>query len=482
MKSFGTWCLILVSLLAASSAVSSSARLAKAQDAAAGDKEAAPAKEASAAAEEKSKRDQEELELLRLLVDTLDQVERNYVKDVSRRELYEAAIRGLLTKLDQHSNYIPPSELESFRGSVESEFGGIGIQVTIEGGRLIVISPIVGTPAYRAGIQAGDWISAIDGKSTREITIDEAVKRMKGRLGTKVQVTVVHARNGESETLSIERDTVRVETVLGDRRKSDDSWDYFLDRDKKIGYLRITTFGRHTTQEVRKAIKQLTADGLRGLVIDLRFNPGGLLTSAIEISDLFVSQGRIVSTVGRNVPEQVVYATEEGTYADFPIAVLVNRFSASASEIVAACLQDHERAVVVGERTWGKGSVQNIIELEGGKSALKLTTAGYQRPNGRNIHRFEGATDEDEWGVKPNQAYEVKLSEAELRQWLDDRQARDIVRQRDAEEAPRADADKQLAKALEYLAKKLGDAPAEKAADKKEEPSEKKDDASSPKP
>lgn len=482
MKSFGTWCLILVSLLAASSAVSSSARLAKAQDAAAGDKEAAPAKAATAAAEEKAKRDQEELELLRLLVDTLDQVERNYVKDVSRRELYEAAIRGLLTKLDQHSNYIPPSELESFRGSVESEFGGIGIQVTIEGGRLIVISPIVGTPAYRAGIQAGDWISAIDGKSTREITIDEAVKRMKGRLGTKVQVTVVHARNGESETLSIERDTVRVETVLGDRRKSDDSWDYFLDRDKKIGYLRITTFGRHTTQEVRKAIKQLTADGLRGLVIDLRFNPGGLLTSAIEISDLFVSQGRIVSTVGRNVPEQVVYATEEGTYADFPIAVLVNRFSASASEIVAACLQDHERAVVVGERTWGKGSVQNIIELEGGKSALKLTTAGYQRPNGRNIHRFDGATDEDEWGVKPNQAYEVKLSEAELRQWLDDRQARDIVRQRDAEEAPRADADKQLAKALEYLAKKLGDAPAEKAADKKEEPSEKKDDASSPKP
>lgn len=409
----------------------------------------------------------EERELLKLFIDTLDQVERNYVKDVSRRELYEAAIRGMMSKLDQHSNYISPDDVESFKGSVESEFGGIGIQVSIEGGRLVVISPLVGTPAYRAGIQAGDWISSIDDKTTREITLDEAVKRMKGKIGTTVKLNVVHARDGKSETLTLAREVVRVETVLGDRRNADDSWDYMLDPERLIGYIRITSFGRHTTNEMRKAMKSLADRKLRGLVLDLRFNPGGLLSSAIEISDLFVSEGRIVSTAGRNIDEQVVYAKEEGTYTGFPIVVLVNRFSASASEIVSACLQDHSRAIVIGERTWGKGSVQNIIELEGGRSALKLTTAGYQRPNGRNINRFEGATEEDEWGVKPNSGFEVKLTDDEMRQMLDDRRDRDIVKKREGEISV-ADAirsDRQLAKALETISLKLTEAKKDKPED-----------------
>jgi carboxyl-terminal processing protease len=370
----------------------------------------------------------EERELLRLFVDTLDQVERNYVKDISRRELYEAAIRGLVSKLDQHSNYIPPDEIESFKGTVENEFGGVGIQVSRESGRLLVISPLVGTPAYRAGIQAGDWITAIEGTTTREITLDEAVKRMKGPVGTSVRVTVIHARDGRTETLTLRREVVRVETVLGDRRNADDSWNFFLDEQRKIGYIRITAFGRHTTNEMRKAVKSLVDQGVRGLIIDLRFNPGGLLSSAVEISDMFVSEGRIVSTAGRNVAEQVVFAKKEGTYEGFPMAVLVNRFSASASEIVSACLQDHGRAIVVGERTWGKGSVQNIIELEGGRSALKLTTAGYQRPNGRNINRFEGATEEDEWGVSPNEGYAIRLPDEELRQLIETRRERDILK------------------------------------------------------
>ena len=370
----------------------------------------------------------EERELLRLFVDTLDQVERNYVKDISRRELYEAAIRGLVSKLDQHSNYIPPDEIESFKGTVENEFGGVGIQVSRESGRLLVISPLVGTPAYRAGIQAGDWITAIDGATTRDITLDEAVKRMKGPVGTSVRVTVLHARDGRTETLTLRREVVRVETVLGDRRNADDSWNFFLDESRKIGYIRITAFGRHTTSEMRKAVKSLVDQGLRGLIIDLRFNPGGLLSSAVEISDLFVSEGRIVSTAGRNVAEQVIYAKKAGTYEGFPMAILVNRFSASASEIVSACLQDHGRAIVVGERTWGKGSVQNIIELEGGRSALKLTTAGYQRPNGRNINRFEGATEDDEWGVSPNDGFAIRLPDEELRQLIETRRQRDILK------------------------------------------------------
>lgn len=390
--------------------------------------EAAKAPQDGAAPKRSESELKEERELLRLFVDTLDQVERNYVKDISRRELYEAAIRGLVSKLDQHSNYIPPDEIESFKGTVENEFGGVGIQVSRESGRLLVISPLVGTPAYRAGIQAGDWITAIDGATTRDITLDEAVKRMKGPVGTSVRVTVLHARDGRTETLTLRREVVRVETVLGDRRNPDDSWNFFLDDSRKIGYIRITAFGRHTTNEMRKAVKSLVDQGLRGLIIDLRFNPGGLLSSAVEISDLFVSEGRIVSTAGRNVAEQVVYAKKAGTYEGFPMAVLVNRFSASASEIVSACLQDHGRAIVVGERTWGKGSVQNIIELEGGRSALKLTTAGYQRPNGRNINRFEGATEDDEWGVSPNEGYAIRLPDEELRQLIETRRERDILK------------------------------------------------------
>ena len=166
---------------------------------------------------------------------------------------------------------------------------------------------------------------------------------------------------------------------------------------------------------------------MRGLILDLRFNPGGLLTSAVEVSDLFISEGRIVSTKGRNTEERVWDAVKPGTFEGFPMVVLVNRYSASASEIVAACLQDHDRAVIVGERTWGKGSVQNVVELEEGKSALKLTTATYTRPNGHNIHRFPDAKDSDEWGVKPNLGYEVKLNIDEMNDLITDRRHRDLV-------------------------------------------------------
>lgn len=407
--------------------------------------------------------DAEFFELLRLFTDTLDQIDRNYVKDVSRRELMEAAIRGMMTKLDPYSNYIPPEEMEGFRGGIENEFGGIGIQVAIDGGKLTVISPLVGSPAYRAGVQAGDWIRQIDGTLTRGMTLDDAVKKMKGKLGTEVVVTVVRARDGRTDELTLKRETIKVETVLGDRRHADDAWDYLLDPDAKIGYLRITSFGRSTTADVEKAIKQLVERQLRGLVIDLRFNPGGLLSSAIEISDLFVAEGRIVSTSGKNAPERVVKAVKAGTYEDFPVVVLVNRYSASASEIVAACLQDHGRAVVIGERTWGKGSVQNIVELEEGRSAIKLTTAGYLRPNGKNIHRFEGATEDDDWGVRPDQGFEIKLEDDELGKLIEQRRARDVVRPpaEDAESSPAEFVDRQLQAGLDLLRKKLAPPPAD---------------------
>jgi carboxyl-terminal processing protease len=377
--------------------------------------------------EEPKKLTDEDYQLYQIFADTLDQVQRNYVKDVSRRELMEAAIHGVLGKLDPYSNYIGPEDLGRFKTSVENQFGGIGIQIGVDEGGLKIISPLIGTPAYRAGLEAGDTILEIDGKSTEGIRVDEAVKRLKGDADTKVTLTVRHADSTEPETVTIKREVIHVETILGDRRKSDDSWDFMLDHDRHIGYIRLSAFSRDTAEDLKKALVELQNEGLKGLILDLRFNPGGLLTSAIEVSDLFVANGRIVSTEGRNIPERTWDAQKEGTFEGFPMVVLVNHFSASASEIVSACLQDHKRAVIIGERTWGKGSVQNVIELEGGKSALKLTTAAYRRPSGKNIHRFPDAKETDEWGVKPDDGMEVHLSTLQTTRLFKHRHDRDIL-------------------------------------------------------
>ncbi len=238
-----------------------------------------------------------------------------------------------------------------------------------------MLSPIYGTPAYRAGVQAGDLIVEIDGKSTDGLQIEDAIRLMKGPDGTKVSITIVHSGQTKREKFTLDRERVRVETVLGDRRKHDDHWDFMYDEKNSIGYIRISAFSLDTAKELRAAMQELRTHKLRGLVLDLRFNPGGLLRSAIEVSKLYVAKGRIVSTKGRSSPERIWDADGGEVYDGFPMVVLVNRYSASASEIVSACLQDHQRAVIMGERSWGKGSVQNIIELEHGKSALKLTTA-----------------------------------------------------------------------------------------------------------
>ncbi len=373
------------------------------------------------------KSDDEYYELFRSFADTVDQVERNYVQEVSRRELMEAAIKGVLSKLDPYSSYIGPEEFGGFKTSVESQFGGIGIQITIDDGQLKVLSPLVGTPAYRAGIQSGDRIIKIAGESTKGIDVDQAVQKLKGEAGTTVTFTVLHTLDNREETVSIKREVIHIDTVLGDRRKPNDEWEFMLDSEKRIGYIRLTAFSRDTAADLREALDELVGKNLKGLVLDLRFNPGGLLNSAVEVADLFLADGKIVSTKGRTIPERSWEAKKKGTYEGFPMVVLVNRYSASASEIVSAALQDHQRAIVIGERTWGKGSVQNVIELESGKSALKLTTASYQRPNGHNIHRFPDAKDSDEWGVKPNDGYDMRLSDRELGRLVQYRRQRDIL-------------------------------------------------------
>lgn len=427
----------------------------------------------SVRAEDEAKPD-EYYALMKVLVDSFEQIDRNYVKDVDRREIVEAAVRGMLSKLDPYSDYISPEDLAKFTEAVEQEFGGVGIQVHFdkEHRNIEVMTPFPGSPAYKAGIRAGDRLVEIGGKPVADFPegreIETAVELLKGEPGIEVTVGVKHPGKDEIETVKMTREIIVLDTVLGDSHKPDGAWNFMLDDEKKVGYIRITHFTRRTASELRNALRTLRGDGMKSLVLDLRFNPGGLLQSAVEVCDLFIEKGIIVSTEGRNVPAQKWSAKPFGTFSEFPVAVLVNRYSASASEIVSACLQDHQRAVVVGERTWGKGSVQNVVELESGQSALKLTTAAYHRPSGKNIHRFPNSKESDEWGVMPDEGYLVRFTMAQLRSYQEDRAKRDVL----TEKPVASDFDDlQLKKALDYLASRMS--PKEDKGEKKE-PSEEK--------
>jgi carboxyl-terminal processing protease len=369
----------------------------------------------------------EMLELYGLFVDAVEKVEANYVRPVSRRELLETALEGMLQKLDQHSSYINTSELRQFRRQIEGRFGGIGIQVEVDPdlGHLRVIAPMVGTPAYEAGILAGDVIAEIDGRSAEGMTPDKAVEVLTGRPGTDVKLSVLHEGSEDPQTVTITRAIIDIPSVLGDRRKPDDRWELMIDKDKKIGYIRVAGFNEHTADELKKALDQLREEGGKGLILDLRDDPGGLLSSAVEVSDMFLEKGEIVSTKGRNILPKKYSAQKDGAFEDMPMVVLINQNSASAAEIVAAALQDHKRAAIVGQRSYGKGSVQNLIDLDGGNSVLKLTVASYYRPSGENIHRFPNATPSDKWGVSPDKGAEVKLAPSEFIRWYRGRLERD---------------------------------------------------------
>lgn len=369
----------------------------------------------------------EMLELYGLFVDAVEKVEANYVRPVSRRELLESALEGMLQNLDPHSSYINTTEWRNFRRQLEGRFGGIGIQVGVdqETGRLRVIAPMVGTPAYEAGILAGDQITEIDGQNAEGMSPDKAVEVLTGRPGTSVKLTVLHEGSEDPETVEITRAFIDLPTVLGDHRKPNDQWDFMLDKDKKIAHIRIVGFNQNTADELKKALAQIVDEGAKGLILDLRDDPGGLLSAAVEVSDLFLSGGEIVSTKGRNTAPKRYEARRDSPYEELPMAVLVNQNSASASEIVSAALQDHGRAVVVGQRSYGKGSVQNILDLEDGYSVLKLTVASYYRPSGENIHRFRNSKPADKWGVSPDKGMEVKLTPSEYVRWAIGRRDRD---------------------------------------------------------
>jgi carboxyl-terminal processing protease len=348
---------------------------------------------------------------LALAMDIIDQ---EYVTKPSRKELYQAAMKGMINSLDPHSGYIPVESLKPFQEVFDQEFGGLG--VSLDGPkrleRLTVVSTLFNSPAYRAGLKPGDVILKIDGIDSERSEVDAVTGLLRGREGTQVKLLVERASASEPLVFQITREKIEVESVLGDRRRSDGKWEYQMQEAPELAYLRIELFGEKTTDELKKALQSLNKE-CQGIILDLRDNTGGLLISATEICDMFLDHGEIVSTRGRDNRIDEVYHAKQGTVVanSIPLVVLVNDFSASASEVVAACLQDRKRAKVVGTRSFGKGSVQNVIPLDAGMAAMRLTTAYYYPPSGRLIHRTPEAKPDGIWGVSPDDGCEVKLDE-----------------------------------------------------------------------
>src|SRR5208282_3222633 len=303
-------------------------------------------------------------------------VQKNYVEPVSTKKLIDGAISGMLASLDPHSAYLTPDLYRDLEVETRGSFGGLGIEITIKNGMLTVVAPIEDTPAYKAGLKANDQIVKIDNDFTKDMTLTEAVKRMRGPRGTKVNLTIHREDVPDLFSVAVTRDVIKIKSV-----KSNELQD-------RIGYVRVTTFQEDTGDDLEKALDKITKDDkgkIKGLVLDLRDDPGGLLNQAVKVADEFLNGGMIVYTEGRlENQRQKYFAHRKDDFADYPMVVLVNGGSASASEIVAGALQDHRRAVVVGTQTFGKGSVQTILPLDD-KSALKLTTARYLTPNGRSI-------------------------------------------------------------------------------------------------
>ena len=416
--------------------------------------------------------------LVRTIVDVLAKVDQEYVRKLSAEEkqkLVEQMINGGLDKLDPHSQYFAANDYAQFKTFADGEFGGVGILISKDPktGVLMVESPIPDSPAYDAGILAGDLIARVNGQSTEAMTIEELRTAIKGEVGTPVTLSIVRLDAGAPFDVTLKRAMVQIHPVKGFARSVADptKWDWLADKTAGIALIRLTTFSEKSEAEVRHAVLEAQAEGARALVFDLRDNPGGLLTQAAAVSDLFLNGGPIVSTgdkrQGLNEPPRRVFdAHTDGTIlepaAEHPIAVLVNRQSASAAEIVAAALQDRGRAVVVGERSYGKGSVQKVFPLGDGNAAVKLTTEVWMTPSGKNLHRWPDSKLTDEWGVKPDGGLEVDLSREDLLAYV--KHVRDLDRIRgkpganakpDAAPSEKPYRDPVLDKALDYLRAKL---------------------------
>jgi len=389
---------------------------------------------------------------LELFADVLARVEQDYVTEINDEEAIEAAIQGMLSSLDPHSSYMNASEYRDMQTQTRGEYGGLGIEVTSEEGVVRVVSPIDGTPAARAGIQAGDYLTAINGESIVGLTLNEAVRLMRGEAGSSITITVAR-EDTDPFDVTLQREIINVRAVTARIEGGD------------IGIIRISTFNERTGDMLADAIRTVKRDTggrLRGVVVDLRNNPGGLLDQAIEVSDAFLDGGEVVSTRGRQAEDVQRYNARRGDdLAGVPVVVLINGASASAAEIVAGALQDRNRALIVGVDSFGKGSVQTVIPLQGGRDgALRLTTARYYTPAGRSI-QGAGITPDMEVASRRISAEDIArlqrlgISEADLPNALDN----DSGAQRRAvhvpdDQPPEAwdtEEDYQLSRAMDFL-------------------------------
>jgi carboxyl-terminal processing protease len=405
----------------------------------------------------------------RVLAESLDLVARRYYRPVNELELFENAMKGmapdrelrevLKTPLDEHSHYISPADKPQFDNDLNQEFIGIGILQVQDPKtkQLLVLSPVPDGPAVAAGVRAGDRIVKIDGQSTQGMSLEDAKARIKGRAGTSVTITVQHPGAAHADDMTIVRRTVHEDTVEGASRGPDGRWNFLLPGKSRVGYVWIRGFtdadggDKSTVADFRAALEQLRKDKVRGLVLDLRDNGGGSLRAAVEICDMLVPSGEIVTTRGREQRVLRAYvASGRARFTDFPIAVLVNGYSASASEIVAACLQDNGRAIVAGQRSYGKGTVQEVIDLGPALGEMKFTVATYWRPSGQDINRPKEDGENIPWGVTPNEGFDVPVTDRQRQKLLENQQDREIAALTGAKTPPEVP-DLVLQKAVEHL-------------------------------
>jgi carboxyl-terminal processing protease len=408
--------------------------------------------------------------------EVLGRIEGSYLEPVDREQLFAAAMEGVFSRLDEHSAFVAGERRDRLESLLDGEFGGVGLELAASGPdrEITVQSPVHGAPAWHAGIAAGDVIRAIDGGSTRRMPLEEATRRLRGRPGTPVTLSIVRGPaaggEGSARDMVLIREIVQVESVLGDRRRPDGTWEWEIEGEPGVALVRITGFGERTAAELGRALADIEKraevaagsgqPGCLGLVLDLRGNTGGLLSSAVEVCDLFLEEGVIVSTSGRADRAGVAAAEAAGTAgrdvrratrgsvgataplaggATVPLAVLVDGLTASAAEVVAACLQDHGRARVVGSRSFGKGTVQTVIPLSDGSGLVKLTTAEYLRPSLANIHRRGDDDASDIWGVSPDRGCEITPTGRQMEALASWRRGRDVVPPKNAPVAEAAE-------------------------------------------
>ncbi len=347
---------------------------------------------------------------LRLFRQIMGIVQKNYVKEVSDKDLIQGAINGMLQSLDPHSSYLTEDMFKELQVETKGEFGGLGIEITLEGGVLTVVSPIEDTPAYKAGLKPGDKIIKINGETTKNITLLNAVKQMRGPKGSKVTITVMREGEKKFKDYTILRDIIHVKSVKKELLEPG------------YPYIRVVNFQESTDTDLAAAIKEFDNDnGIKGMIIDLRNNPGGLLDQAVKVSNMFIDKGLIVYTDGRVKDQRMDFrATKSGKHYNFKLAVLINEGSASASEIVAGALQDYDRALILGTKSFGKASVQTIIPLENG-SGLRLTTAYYYTPRGRHIQKK---------GIEPDVDLKAELQKKQEEEQDEDSKSNDKKKQK----------------------------------------------------